>query len=347
MSLVYTVECSCRDQVWPKIRVAANAKLTRERWSGQEPPSCNLSRSPYVGTYVQIAAHTTEVSSKIMANITDCGRPNTGTPTRDEVSQSESSPLLKDASVNETHSRIGALPDEILLRILECLPNVDSPRSNFTVMRQLRRPILDYASIALTCRSLNRAATTMMYRNYNHCYDHDPSTRFIRSLITNPALGPLVKEMKEVGHDGYNVTRSFEPMKPRARSSQTTQMICSKIETLDIPKGEEYTALFRKGEDASSALESALILYLTPNIEVVALNDCPEARVEQRSQEIILPETSYVQRQPQAALLPVIYAGRGIPYGRVHQFTRLRRLSIQMKGIHINFLSPILQLDSL
>jgi len=186
----------------------------------------------------------------------------------------------------------------------------------------------------------------MMYRNYNHCYDHDPSTRFIRSLITNPALGSLVKEMKEVGHDGYNVTRSFEPMKPRARSSQTTQMICSKIETLDIPKGE-YTALFRKGEDASGALESALILYLTPNIEVVALNDCPGARVEQRSPEIILPETGYVQRQPQAALLPIIYAGRGIPYGRVHQFTRLRRLSIQMKGIHINFLSPILQLDSL
>lgn len=213
-------------------------------------------------------------------------------------------------------------------------------------MGQLRRPILDYASIALTCRSLNRAATTMVYRDYNHCYDHDPSTRFISSLITNPALGSLVKEMKEVGHEGYNVTRSSYSIKPRARSFQSIQMICSKIETLDIPKGEEYTALFRKGEDAFSALESALILYLTPNIEVVALNDCPEVRVEQRSQEIILPETSHVQRQPQAALLPIIYAGRGIPYGRVHQSTRLRRLSIQMKRLHINFLSPILQLDS-
>ncbi|KAH6878556.1 hypothetical protein BKA58DRAFT_97731 [Alternaria rosae] len=213
-------------------------------------------------------------------------------------------------------------------------------------MGQLRRPILDYASIALTCRSLNRAATTMMYRDYNHCYDHNPSTRFISSLITNPALGSLVKEMKEVGHEGYNVTRSSYLMKPRARSFQSIQMIYSKIETLDIPEGEEYTALVRKGEDAFSALESALILYLTSNIEVVALNDCPEAGVEQRSQEIILPETSHDQRQPQAALLPIICAGRGISYGRVHQFTRLRRLSIQMKGLCINFLSHILQLDS-
>ena len=189
-------------------RGAANAKLTRERWSGwevgaetifsdnaselhrQEPPSCNLSRSPSVGTYVQTAAHTTEVPSNTMANITDCGRPNTGTPTRDEVSQSESSPLSKDASVKETHSRIGALPDEILLRILECLPDVDNPRSNFTVMHQLRRPILDYASIALTCRSqpcrhnhdVQELQPLLRSRSINEIYqesDHQSGIRFI------------------------------------------------------------------------------------------------------------------------------------------------------------------------
>lgn len=90
-------------------------------------------------------------------------------------------------------------------------------------------------------------------------------------------------------------------------------------------------------------LETALILYLTPNIETIAFNACPEARTKNGpSQDIV-----FDQRQPQAGLLPLIHAGQKIPYGHVHQFTQLKSLKIRMLGLHLNSLSPVLRLGAL
>jgi hypothetical protein len=88
-------------------------------------------------------------------------------------------------------------------------------------------------------------------------------------------------------------------------------------------------------------LESALILFLTPNIETLALNCCPALS---KAEDIGL---EWARREPQQALLPILHAAQGIPYGRVHQFKNLKTLEIRMLGLHINPISPILRLESL
>jgi hypothetical protein len=181
----------------------------------------------------------------------------------------------------------------------------------------------------------------MLYEHYDHCFDYKPSTIFIETLIANPALALLVKGMKEIGSVEFGID---EPnLKPRIRSFRSIRAICSKIEALSIPQGERYVALLREGNDSFYGLETALILYLSPNIETVAFNCCPEARTNNIPQQDI----AFAQRQPQAALLPLMHASQRIPYGHVHPFTRLKSLKIRMQGLHVNSLSPVLRLDSL
>jgi len=149
--------------------------------------------------------------------------------------------------------------------------------------------------------------------------------------------------MKEIGSKEFAFLA--HEFKPRVRSAQSLQAIQSTIEALGLPQEERYVSLLREGEsmDALHELDSWLILCLTPSVESIALNFCPGARSTQSRGRL----SAFVRRQPHAALIPLVYAGRGIPYGRVHQFARLHSLKIRMQGPHINDISPILRLESL
>lgn len=270
-----------------------------------------------------------------------------------EIEELRSSPITppsKDVHSRSTADYLSALPDEILLRIFGYLPLASTGDRNFILAKCLvgigdlpRPPVRDYAGLALTCRSLNRAATTMLYERYVYGYFEQQSTRFIESLITKPALPLLVKEMKEIGSKEFAFLA--HEFKPRVRSAQSLQAIQSTIKALGLPQEERYVSLLREGEsmDALHELDSWLILCLTPNVESIALNFCPGARSTRSRGRL----SAFVRRQPHAALMPLVYAGRGIPYGRVHQFARLHSLKIRMQGLHINVISPILRLKSL
>jgi hypothetical protein len=227
------------------------------------------------------------------------------------------------------------LPDEILLRIFGFIiptdKRIDHKADPLATWGPEKTTTRDYLSLALTCRKLRPAATTMLYCNYDHNFER---------LIAKPELAAMVKDIKEV----CSLTGIWRPknIEPRNRSSGSIQAMCSAISNLQIPGGDAYNALFRPDEDRFYSLESALILFLTPNIEKLALNGCLGLEKPAGNNTFV-----YARREPQAALLPLLHAAQGVPYGRVHQSKCLKTLKLCMSGLHMNSVSSILRLGSL
>ena len=120
--------------------------------------------------------------------------------------------------------RLSDLPDGILLKIFGCLLDRE------TTCRVLQRPLLEYCSLALTCRSLYPAAISLLYLKYYHCWDDYTSTKFILRLIARPDLAALVKETKETGRSlqGY-IPWDFNH---RNQSIQASEIISTKVKSL-------------------------------------------------------------------------------------------------------------------
>ena len=110
---------------------------------------------------------------------------------------------------------------------------------------------------------------------------------------------------------------------------------------LEIPQADAYNALFDNDQGLYHNLESALILFLTPNIERLSLNSTPG--LEENKSHFDL----YKIREPHAVLLSLLCAGQRLAYGKVHTFKNLKYLKLCMSGFHVNTISPVLRLESL
>jgi hypothetical protein len=96
---------------------------------------------------------------------------------------------------------LSALPNELLLQIFSGITHskpADSNPDRFGTTAAHLYPCKDYHSLALTCRSRNRAATTLLYEKYDHNWDSPTSATSIQQNIENPTIGALVKEVKEL-----------------------------------------------------------------------------------------------------------------------------------------------------
>jgi len=252
------------------------------------------------------------------------------------------------SQAGQSRAHISGLPAEILLRIFGFIPPSEgrpfhhrfNPLATWGVPR--RAATRDYLSLALTCRAFTPAATSLLYQKYDHNWDHKTSTPFIERLIAKPELAALVKDVKEVGSIRYHIG-THHSVELRNRNAPSVEAMTSAITRLDIPQANAYNALFQNDQDLYTSLETALLVFLTPNVEKLSLNCCPGLQKAFRARG----DRRWALRQPQAALLPLLYAARGIPYGQVHSFKNLRRLKLNMLGFHINTISSVLKLESL
>jgi hypothetical protein len=100
-----------------------------------------------------------------------------------------------------TQDHIDDLPDEILLSIFGFITptdkRIDHQADPLATWGPEKTTTRDYLSLALTCRKLRPAAITMLYRNYDHNFDHKTPTPLIKRLIAKPELAAMAKDVKE------------------------------------------------------------------------------------------------------------------------------------------------------
>jgi hypothetical protein len=124
--------------------------------------------------------------------------------------------------------------------------------------------------LLLTSRNLSRRALGLLYRRYDHEWDIRSSTNFIKAIIARPDVAALVSEVKEIERS----FRHLEKLPAWDRDSDSTEIICLVVQSLELPQGSWFIEQFRTQQDAPNNLEAALLLYLTPRIEVLSLNCC-------------------------------------------------------------------------
>jgi hypothetical protein len=78
-----------------------------------------------------------------------------------------------------------------------------------------------------------------------------------------------------------------------------------------------------------------------PNLVSLAINCAAGLRSE------FTDELRYLMRNIPVSLEPIMHIARGIPYGRVHKFTALQSLKINMFKLSVNDISCLLRLPSL
>jgi len=143
------------------MRVAANAKLTR-----------SLSQKPKANPVSWMSRHRLSCSRPFIIRH-PVGPVAMAQQKGSEIEEPKTSPITpppRDMHSCSAADYLSALPDETLLRIFGYLPLASTGGKNLILAKCLvgigdlpRPPVRDYAALALTCRSLNRAATTMLY----------------------------------------------------------------------------------------------------------------------------------------------------------------------------------------
>ena len=178
----------------------------------------------------------------------------------------------------------------------------------------------DYFSLSLTCRSLNNAATTMLYQTYIHNYYHVSSTKFISTLIAKPAPAKLVKEVEEVGSDIGTWHKNCKVAR-RYRNSYSVESMRSILTNLEIPKPMPTTL--------SSTMIMIFITIWNQHLSCFShqpfrdshLNSTPGLKGSKWLDGL------FALREPHAALLPLLYSAQSIGYGKMHAFNTLSTIS--------------------
>jgi hypothetical protein len=94
------------------------------------------------------------------------------------------------------------LPYKLLLKSMVStpIPRSDEGSYSFRGTWGAPRPTLqDYSTLALTCRSVNRLATHVLYRRYDHEQSQSTLAKIIVAILNRPELSAMVKEVKEIG----------------------------------------------------------------------------------------------------------------------------------------------------
>lgn len=209
------------------------------------------------------------------------------------------------------------LPDELLLRIVQCIP----PTPSTKIAEQCS--LSDYRSVSLVCRQLNRAATSVMYAYYE--LTHASSAPFITTLFHQPRLARLVHGVK-----GFAVTR--QKLGHFERSTADTESLIPVIHHLDFPEKDRMLLLFRGGRASCQSVEAALILAMTSNVQTLALKPM--------FQDNLTPVASISWQM-------ILAAAQGFSFGLAHRFEHLRVLELHMPHVSPTSLSIVLLLKSL
>jgi hypothetical protein len=163
-------------------------------------------------------------------------------PRGSQAGQSRINNHFKRTREYDTRDRLSGLPNELLLKIFGLITpshkRVDHITEPFATWGVPQRAATgDYLSLALTCRALRLAATTMLYQKYDHNFDHKTSIPFIKRLTASPECAKEVKDVKEI--DYLTTLWMCERIEPRNHSLDDIEAICSKLSDLGIPEADE------------------------------------------------------------------------------------------------------------
>jgi hypothetical protein len=222
-------------------------------------------------------------------------------------------------------------PDELLLRVIHFLADEGSSRT----------PNPAYSALSLTCTLLHRIVADVLYEKYEHRWDVS-SASFINTMIVRPDLALKVKAVKETGPYYDWPVQPQTVMTPYFRGPNQLRNITNAIQQLDISK-RGWLPRFETGNDVYSSLETALLICHTPNLSSLAINSTPWTWPAPEGCE----EAYLRNRQPPMCLQPIIHAAQGFPYGRVHAFSNLKTLEINMCSMQVSRISSVLRLPSL
>lgn len=255
-------------------------------------------------------------------------------------------------------NHICKLPDELLLKILQCIPPPkpdlkDKPYMSWGVTRV---PLSDYFAVSLVCRRMSRITTGIMFAHYDHEIDYISSAPFIRAMLQNPSSAQSLKSLREIGpaDEGFENAVAGTRLERYKRSAASIDSLRAAIQKLTLPDSDDCSQFFQKelpigrdgckffesGSDQDLDLEAALIIALAPNIQSIALNCDPH---------LAYIHTSHTEsRRPKPLSLRMMtYAASPNIHKKVHEFKHLRKLTINMAGMYLSFISGILRLESL
>jgi len=234
--------------------------------------------------------------------------------------------------------RLDSLPSEVLLGIFSHLaprPSTKPPATSDEIEED-ENVLLNVSlrNLKFVCRRFSALVTPLIQAHYS---DAD-----IYHLRMNGSQLALWEKVKTVIMDNHLARfNAYEFFREHLSLHDIDQQLgLSEVweeGVLDTEAFHEALA-YNYGVDKQmqSNYERAAILCLTSNVEEIAYGSSFEDSWREYSEDKDI-----------IAIEPIIYAGRGDAFGKVHKFEHLRFLSIDIQHMWIGKVSPVLRLPSL
>ncbi|KAF2124449.1 hypothetical protein P153DRAFT_370875 [Dothidotthia symphoricarpi CBS 119687] len=219
---------------------------------------------------------------------------------------------------------IDDLPDELILDILDWLPDIATSGISRVQPTQIRTVVLPtLASISLTNHRFHRIVKDKLYMTYHSCFC-EPYL-FLRTMITNPELAVLVRRVE---FDILVPLDEDEDREQYAATAKDKKTIKEGIKALNIPNWKDWATDCNSAGDSREALQTAIMMH-TPNIDFLRVAGSIDRQSPPRWTGLIRQATS------------------GNSFGNTHKFRHVRSVRVAACVSTIQQLAPLFLLQSL
>lgn len=214
-------------------------------------------------------------------------------------------------TISKSKLTLNELPVELLLQIIEYLPCHDIKSFNLPTI----------LSLSLTSRRFNQLVRHYIYEEYNSFFG--TPYLFLRTLISNPQAATEVRSLTLSYGPGVH-----EDRKPYNPSVIDRGEVKDSLKALDIPKWKAW-ATDCNNEETDQETLYAVILMHTPNVAFLDLDDGDVPYQTPKWIDVIKQSVG------------------GNSFGRVHHFSYLKVLRVDIGTLRLRTLAPLFRLPAL
>ncbi|CAI6338387.1 unnamed protein product [Periconia digitata] len=279
---------------------------------------------------------------------------------------SNNSPRKMDAPVS--HPRLDTLPTELLVQIFSYLAPIPSlrPKATSNIIERAENDSQQYSlrNVKAVCRSFAAIVTPLLQACYHDCDFYCLArnrTNFeawekVRTVIQDDSncqdprgdtfhhylnLAEIKEKLglNEVWHDPEIHANIFERDNYDGSDGLydgLSEDVFDNISPFDPEGFRRRMKVEGIEDDRQTNFERAAVLCLCPNVEEILYGSHHDSYWRGDSVD-----------EDYTAIRPLVFAGRGIPFGRTHAFSHLRYLSIDVQNIRIERIVPVMRIPSL